>query len=77
MITVKQIKVVEVVTMRGYKKTGFFAGLLGDITNCDIKGFEHLYRITFRNGASVLASWDDIDTIVDDFIELTNNEWLN
>lgn len=55
--------------MRGYKKTGFFAGLLGDVTNCDIKGFEHLFRITFKSGASVLASWDDM--VTGDFIELT------
>lgn len=46
--------------MRGYKKTGFFAVLVGEVTNCDIKGFEDRFRITFSNGASVLASWEDI-----------------
>lgn len=63
MTTVKQIDEVEVVAMKGYKKTGFFEGLIGEVEKCNIKGFEHLYRITFDNNTSVIASWDDITTV--------------
>ena len=54
--------------MRGYKKSGFFKGLIGDVTNCDIKGFEHLYRITFKGGASVITAFDDME--LGGFIEI-------
>lgn len=46
--------------MNGYKRSGYFEGLVGEITNCDIKGFEHLLRITFKSGASVLAAHKDV-----------------
>jgi len=42
---------VSIVGLRGCKRSGFFAGLVGVIKESDVRGFEHLYRIVFENGA--------------------------
>ena len=51
---------VSIVGLRGCKRSGFFAGLVGVIKESDVRGFEHLYRIVFENGASVMAALNDI-----------------
>ncbi|GAB6153681.1 hypothetical protein JCM17380_24310 [Desulfosporosinus burensis] len=54
----------DIVGKKGYKKTGYFSGLIGTIAKGDgVVGFEHLYKIVFKNGSAVMASKKDIQVI--------------
>lgn len=53
----------NIVGKKGYKKSGFFEGLVGVIEQCNTEGFEHLYRLVFDNGGSVVASENDIEVV--------------
>lgn len=55
----------NIIGMKGYKNTGFFQCCVGIIEKCDSKGFNHLYRIIFEDGKSVVAGKDDITVIHD------------
>lgn len=46
----------NIVGMKGYKKSGFLEGLVGTIEKSNTVGFEHLYTIKFTDGSGVLAS---------------------
>ncbi|MFT8313313.1 MAG: hypothetical protein ABF633_03545 [Clostridium sp.] len=53
----------NIIGKKGFKKTGFYAGLIGVISKSDWEGFEHLYKITFKYGGSVLTNIDDIQIV--------------
>lgn len=52
----------ELIGKKGYKKTGFFAGVVGTIERSDLA----LYRIVFSNGSSVGARKEDIELVEDE-----------
>lgn len=53
----------DIVGKRGYKKSGFYEGLVGDIEKSTVEGFEHLYKIVFEDGSGVITSANDVEIV--------------
>lgn len=51
----------NIVGLRGYKRRGFYTGLIGTIERySDMSFFNNLYVIRFENGAGVVTQLKDI-----------------
>ena len=53
----------NIVGMRGFKKTGYGAGLVGTIEKCDMKEFSHLFTVRMEDGSGFVTSENDIEII--------------
>lgn len=53
----------NIVGKKGYTKSGYYAGLVGDIGKCTVEGFEHLYTVIYEGGSGTVTDKNDIEVV--------------
>ncbi|HID0815760.1 TPA: hypothetical protein ACXNW8_001370 [Clostridium botulinum] len=53
----------DIVGKKGYTKSGYYTGLVGDIKKCTIEGFEHLYTVRYEDGSDAVTDKNDIEVV--------------